>query len=236
MQSAQEVLIPDQYKENFKAHTNLEAQATKLALGIKDDSSYREACEFRVQIDKQAKAWASVIKPAVTAAHQAHKKIKDVENLVADPLEHALGTLDPAISRWRIEQESERARKQEQINRKLRQDEEDRRLAEAEELEKSGKKEEAAEVLNAPIQAPEVVLPPTTKVAGISDRVYWNAEVFDLVKLCRAIADGKASPSAVAPNMVFLGGLARSMKNAMNPEWEPKGVRAVSRNDIAGGR
>jgi len=86
------------------------------------------------------------------------------------------------------------------------------------------------------MQAPEVVLPPTTKVAGISDPVYRNAEVFDLVKLCRAIADGKASPTAVLPNMVFLGGLARSMKNAMNPEWESKGVRAVSRNDIQGGR
>jgi hypothetical protein len=229
-------LVPPQYQENYKAHTNLEAEARKLALAIKDDASYREACEFRVMIDKQKKNWAIVIKPAVSAAHQAHQKIKDVENAVAQPLGDALDILDPQISRWRVEQENQRRITQEKINAKLRKDEEDRRLAEAQALHDSGKKEEAAAILDEPIQAVEVVLPPTTKVSGISDRIYWSAEVFDIVKLCKAIGEGKVSPVAVAPNMVFLGGLARSMKSAMNAEWEPKGVRAVSRNDISGGR
>lgn len=236
MQTDDELMIPDQYRENFKAHTNMEAQAKTLALAIKDDASYRVACAFRTTIDKQLKAWTDAITPAVKAAHQAHKKIKDVENLVANPLENSIETLDPAISRWRAKEENERRLKQEAINRQLRKDEEDRRLKEAEELEKSGKKDEADAVLNEPVRAPEVVLPSTTKVEGISDRVYWSAEIFDIVKLCKAIGEGKASPSAVTANMVFLGGLARSMKNAMNAEWESKGVRAVSRNDIAGGR
>lgn len=236
MQTAEEALVPNQYQENLKAHTNLEAQAKKLALAIHDDASYREACEFRVTIDKQRKNWAIVIKPAVSAAHQAHQKIKDVENVVAEPLGNALGILDPAISRWRVEQENQRRIEQEKINAKLRKAEEDQRLAEAEALEKAGKKEEAAKVLEAPIQAPQVVLPSSTKVSGISDRTYWSCEVWDIVKLCRAIADGKASSAAVLPNMVFLNGLARSMKSAMNPEWDSKGVRAMARQDIAGGR
>lgn len=238
MQTAEQALIPNQYQENFKAHTNLEHQAKELATAIKDDASYRAACEFRIMIDKQKKNWATVIKPAVQAAHDAHKKIKDVENTVAGPLATALMLLDPAISRWRIEQENIRRLEQDKINAKLKKDEEDRRLKEAESLHESGDKEAAERVLEAPIQAPQVVLPPTTQVAGISDRTYWSAECFDIVKLCRAVADGKIDPTegVVLANMPVLNGKARQMKDAMNARWEAFGVRAVSRKDIAGGR
>jgi hypothetical protein len=237
METAETTLVvPPQYEENLKAHSNLETQAKKLALGIKDEPSYREACEFRVNVDRQKKAWAVVIKPAVQAAHQAHQRIKAVENLVAAPLDSALDILDPQISRWRVEQENARRIEQEKINRQLKKDEEDRRMKEAEELHKSGKSEEAEAILEAPIVAPQVVLPSNTKVAGISDRVYWSAEVFDLQKLCQAIAQGNVLIDAVEPNMKLLGGLARSMKDSMNAQWEKYGVRAVSRTDIAGGK
>lgn len=229
-------LIPQQYQDSFKEYTHLETKARELSLAIKDDPSYRAAAEFRKTIETQRKNWALVIKPAVQAAHLAHKKVKDVENMVDRPLNSALEILDPQISRWRVEQENQRRIEQEKINRKLRQDEEDRRIAEAEELEKSGKKEEAEAILEAPIQAPEVVLPSTTRVDGIADRTYWSADVFDIVKLCRAVADGKAPLTAVMPNMTLLGGMARSMKASMNAQWEPWGVKAVSRNDISGGR
>lgn len=235
MPNAEMSLIPPQYQDSFKTHSNLEAQARELALAIKDDATYRAACDFRINIDRQRKNWATVIKPAVTAAHQAHKEIKAVENLVDQPLGNALDILDPQITRWRVEQETARRIEQEKINRELRKQEEDRRMNEAHELHKSGKKEEAEAHLEAPIMAPEVVLPSSTKVSGISDRVYWSAEVFDIVKLCRAVADGKAPKESVIANATFFGGMARSMKSAMNPEWEPKGVRAVSRTDIAGG-
>ncbi len=109
-------------------------------------------------------------------------------------------------------------------------------MAEAEALEKSGKKEEAELILGAPITAPEVVLPSTTKMAGISDRTYWSVEVFDLIKLCRAVADGKIPTSYIQPHFINLNSLARSLKNSMNAQWQAFGVRAVSRNDIAGGR
>jgi len=229
-------LIPPEYQENFRSHSHLEARARELANAIKDDASYREACDFRITVDKQRKTWALAIKPAVQAAHLAHKKIKDVENMVDLPLSNSLDILDPQISRYRVEQENKRRIEQERINRQLREQEETNRLNEAEELEKSGKAEEAQAVLEAPIVAPEVILPSTTKVAGISDRTYWSAEVFNLKLLCKAIAEGKADPSFVLPNTTALNGMARSMKSAMNAEWEPKGVRAVSRTDIAGGR
>ena len=229
-------LIPQQYRENFKTATDLEAQAKKLALSIKDDATYREASAFRVTIDKQLKACKVIIKPTVSAAHFAHQEAKKVETTVSDPMENALEILDPQISRWRIEQENARRIEQEKINRQLQKDEEDRRLAEAEELAKSGKKEEAEAILEAPIVAPQVVLPPTTKVDGISDRTYWSADVFDLKLLCKAVAEGKADVSCVMAHMPTLNGIAKGMKAAMNAEWSSKGVRAVSRNDISGGR
>lgn len=237
MQTAETALIPNQYQENLKAHTNLETEARKLSLGIKDDASYRVACDFSIMVDKQRKNWAAVIKPAVSAAHQAHQRIKDVEKTVDAPLASALAILDPRISAWRAEQENQRRIDQEKINRKLRQDEEDRRLKEAEELEKSGSHEEAARVLEEPIQSPQVVLPSSTKVDGMQDRAYWSAEVFDMKKLCKAIAEGKADAALVLPNQPALNGMARGMKNAMNAEWSEKGVRAISRQDISrGGR
>jgi hypothetical protein len=226
-------LVPDQYRQNYESHSKIETLAKQLALAIKDESTYREACEFRVEIQSRLKGWMTVIKPAVDAAFQSHKKIKAVENKVAEPLENALGIMDPSITKWRRDQEAARQLEQEKINRELRKQEEDRRLAQAAELEKSGKHDEAKEIFEAPIEAPQVILPTATKVAGISDRTYWSAEMFDIVKLCRAIADGKADKSCVKFNETLFNGMARSMKSAMNAEWEPKGVRAISRADIA---
>jgi hypothetical protein len=229
-------VVPAQYQENFKAHTNLERQARELAAAVKDDASYRALCDFRIMIDKQRKNWALVIKPAVSAAHDAHKKIKKVETDVDGPLANALLIADPVISNWRREQENLRAIEQEKINRKFRQDEEDRRLKEAEELAKSGDHAEADRVMEAPIQAPQVVLPSSTKVAGIQDRTYWSAEVFDIQLLCKAVVDGKVDAAEVlTANLPALNAKARTMKAAMNAQWEKYGVRAVSRQDIAGG-
>jgi len=243
--NAEESMIPQQYQDSFKAHTNLEARAKELALAIKDDASYREASSFRIDIDKQLKNWAIVIKPAVQAAHEAHQKIKGVENMVEGPLDNALSILDPQIRRWRDEQENARRIEQERINRQLMKDEEDQRFAEAAELEKSGKKAEAQALMEEPIVAPEVVLPSTTKVDGIQDRTYWSAQIFDLKALCKAIGAGKApieaalGIKAIAGTVYFdnpmINGLARSMKDSMNAQWKTWGVRAVSRKDISGG-
>ncbi len=89
--------------------------------------------------------------------------------------------------------------------------------------------------MEAPIAAPEVVLPSTTKVEGIQDRTYWSAEVFDIKALCKAVIAGKAPADAIVANEKLLNGLARSMKASMNAQWKAWGVRAVSRSDIAGG-
>lgn len=228
-------VVPVEYQKQLQEFTNLERQATELAHAIKDDKSYRAACDFRIKVNEQRKAWAVAIKPSVQAAHQAHQKIKDVEKLVDRPLANSLMIVDPSISRWDTEQENLRRIQQEEINRKLKKDEEDRRIKEAEALHDSGQAEEAERVLEAPIQAPQVVLPSTTKVAGIQNKTYWSAEVWDMVKLCRAVGEGKVDPMMVLPNEPELNAMARRNKDAMNAQWEKFGVRAVSRKDIAGG-
>lgn len=235
-ENATAVAVPKQYEPNYKAHASLEERAREVARSIRDDESYRRACTFRTDVLRQQRGWNEAIKPAVRAAHEAHRAIKDVENLVALPLSHALDTLDPAISRWRVEQENARRLEQERINKKLLQDEEDRRLDQASKLAESGNVSDADALLEEPIAAPEVVLPSSTHVAGIQDRVYWSAEVFDIVKLCKAIVEGRIAKETVQANMPLLNGIARSMKSAMNGQWEMFGVRAVSRTDIAGGR
>jgi hypothetical protein len=53
----------------------------------------------------------------------------------------------------------------------------------------------------------------------------WGAEVRDIKALCRAIAEGKASPNLVTPNMPALNKLATALKETMNVP----GVRPYSR-------
>jgi len=229
-------LIPTEYQEHLKTYSQLESDARTLARAIKDERTYNEAVTFRNKILNTQRTWLTIIRPAVKAAHNAHQRVKAVENLLNKPLQGALDdSLDPAITRYRVEEENRRRIAQEQINRKLRQEEEDRRIAEAEELAKSGKLAEADEILSAPITAPEVVLPSTTKVEGIQDRTYWSVQIFDIKLLCKAVADGVIPSAYVLPNMPMLNTLSRSLKSAMNAEWKARGVEAVARKDIAGG-
>lgn len=58
--------------------------------------------------------------------------------------------------------------------------------------------------------APEVEAP--AKVAGISGRVSYSAEVISLVSLVQAVAEGKAPIECLQPDMKFLNAQARAFK------------------------
>ena len=221
------------YESYLTEHTNIELQANRLANSIKDEATYRAASTYLLDIAAMRKKWAEFIKPAVKAAHEAHAKIKAVENAVDEPLKRAAElALKPALSLFEQAEEERRRQEQERINRDLRKQDEDNRLATAEELEKSGKKAEAEAVLATPT-APEVVIPKTTTVKGISYRTKYSARVVDPSKLLDAIAKGFAPANFVEPNMKVLNGIATAMKEAVEGQWKDWGLELVKERVVS---
>lgn len=88
-------------------------------------------------------------------------------------------------------------------------------------------KEEVAAVVSEPVTVAPVVLPKATPKlqGGPVYREVWSAECVDVVVLCRAVSEGKASRECVLPNMPALNKMATALKNTMNIP----GIRAVSR-------
>jgi hypothetical protein len=148
--------------------------------------------------------------------------------------------------RKQAEEEAERKRQEELAILEAEQKaEEERLLAAAAEMEANGNKAQAEELLQvaeeraeetaqavaeiqaAPVHVAPVVVPKATpKLSG--GPVYqerWYATVTDIKTLCKAVAEGKASPECVLPNMPVLNKLAVALKRSMNVP----GVRADSK-------
>jgi hypothetical protein len=169
--------------------------------------------------------------PIKDAAHKAHAAACAAEKKLRDPVREAVGILKRAIGSWEQEQEQKRLQAQRQAEAIRAKAEEEARLALAVEAEQHGAAEETVEeILETPMVAPPVVVAPTfQRAAGVSTQQRWTVEVVDMRALCRAIADGKASPELVEPNMTALNQIARAMKQTMNIP----GVRAVPMVSVA---
>jgi chromosome segregation ATPase len=95
-------------------------------------------------------------------------------------------------------------------------------------IEKQELKAEQSESLAQSIVAP-VVQTEAPKIAGLSSREVWSAEVTDIKALCRAVADGMVSVNAVEANMSYLNKLAKMDKDQMSIP----GAKAVKETSIA---
>ncbi|OQC19793.1 MAG: hypothetical protein BWX71_02589 [Deltaproteobacteria bacterium ADurb.Bin072] len=155
--------------------------------------------------------------PIIEQAHKAHKKALEQKAKYYSPLDQASRNVKKLMSDYDEEQrriaEAE-ARRLQEIARKA---EEERRLQEAILAEEAGEKEEAAAILEEPVYVPPVqVQKATPKLqGGPVYREVWSARVTDIRALCRAVADGKASPECVMGNMPTLNRMATALKATM---------------------
>ena len=85
-------------------------------------------------------------------------------------------------------------------------------------------------VAPAPVFAPPAVVVEVPKVAGISFRVDWSAEVTDLSQLVLAVAEQRQSIGLLLPNQTALNQMARALKGSMRVP----GVEAVSKRITTG--
>jgi len=186
----------------------------------------------------------TMCRPVINAHHQAHKLAMDEFKRGDVPLASAENNLKIALLTWDSEQEKKRrieqARLQKEAEDRAREEsrkaEEERRLQEAVAAVEAGNKEEAEQILAAPMVVPEVYVPPvvlattTPKVEGISKRQVWKCDVTDKMVLIKAIAAGHVPLAAIEPNTVFLGQQARSLKS----EMKYPGVRVWPEDSLAG--
>ena len=153
-------------------------RAKELAVAIKNDASYRDAAEYLIQVKGFRKRVEEVFGPIVKSSHAAWKAACDLRKKADSPLDQAETILQPALDKFRRAQEAIRAEKEAKLQAEARKRAEDERLAAAIEADKNGKSEEAEALIQAPVQAPVVVLPKATpKVEGASVRRTWKARV-----------------------------------------------------------
>lgn len=187
------------------------------AVVVKDAESYTAAGVMWKTIKDMMKEVSDTFDPIIEQAHKAHKKALEQKAKYYSPLDQASRNVKKLMSDYDEEQrriaEAE-ARRLQEIARKA---EEERRLQEAILAEEAGEKEEAAAILEEPVYVPPVqVQKATPKLqGGPVYREVWSARVTDIRALCRAVADGKASPECVMGNMPILNRMATALKATM---------------------
>ena len=172
--------------------------------------------------------------PIISKAHQAHAEALKQKRRITDPLTRAESLLKRNMGSYIQEQQ----RKQREEERRLREEAErvaaEAREVEIEEAEATGATtEEVAAIIQAPLRvAPVVTAPATPRMQGISSRENWKAEVTNLLALIKFVAANPQFANLLQPNTVAIGGMARSMRSAMNIP----GIKVWSESNIAAKR
>lgn len=200
-------------------------------IAIRDQVSYQTAANLLLDIAALKKEIVSHHEPIKKAAFEAHRAAVAAEKRLLDPLQQAETILKRGIGAWEMEQERIRLEEQRRAEEETQRAEEQLRLEMAAQAEDEGAPPEVAEqILQTPLPIPKPVVAPTfNRVAGVSTRQNWRAEVTDIRALCKAVAEGRASVQFVQPNLPALNQVARAMKETFNIP----GCRAVPDTTVA---
>lgn len=206
------------------------------AIEITDQETYTSAGMLWKAIGEMIKEVKDTFDPICEAAHKAHKAATAKRSKYLDPLTASHKSVKGLMEAYDREQERIRQAEQRRIEEEARKAEEERLLMEAiaaeEELKAQGltaeeAKAEVEAIISQPVYVPPPVVPKATPKleGGPVFTTRWSAECFDIRLLCKAIAEGKASPECVTANMPTLNRMATSLKSTMNIP----GVRAISK-------
>ena len=192
------------------------------AIIIKSNDDFLKAGEILTVIKSLRKEIDTTFDPIITKAHEAHKEAIAQKKKVDAPLIEAEGIIKPRMAAWNTEQERIRREEEDRLREIARKQEEERRLKEAVAAEQAGNKEEAEAIIEAPIEAPPVVVQKTTpKVAGVSFRKKWTFRVTDPLKVPREY---------LTVDEVKIGGVVRAMEGKINIP----GVEVYSEDVVSG--
>lgn len=198
-------------------------QAKQIA-AIKTNDDYTRAGQILLTIKDIRKKIEATFKPIKQKMDAAKKEVLDQEKAADKPLLEAEAWIKPLISGYLIEQERIRKAEEDRLREIARKEEEERQLQAAIEAEQNGSKEEAEEIISAPVQAAPVVVPKTVpKVAGISQRENWDFEI---------VSESLLPRQYLMPNLVAIRQVVRGLKGNANIP----GVKVFKTSSIAAGR
>lgn len=209
--------------------------------------------ELTAPLDTLKKQWMDFFRPALDSLEQAEKILKNAmlaydrkkEDERKDAEKKAREAAEAERIRLRkIAEEKEKAERaaREEMARKEREAQNARNAKERAELlaqaevmraaaEAADLEAAAAEIAATMVPTPVVIAQPV-KVAGVSTRSVWTAEVYDLPALIAAVAAGAAPPAALLPDMKVLNKMAVALHDALSIP----GVRAIEEKSMAVGK
>ena len=203
------------------------------ALAIVSPESYTFGADLLLGIKDLRKRIADTFGPHVKRAFDAHRALVAEQRTAEAPLMDAERIIKDRLRAYDDEQERIRREEARRLEAIARQQEAERQLAAALAAEAAGDTTEADAIINeAPAPVVVQVEKATPKVAGISYRETWAAEVTDLAALVRHVAAHPEHANLLTANQTALNALARGLKAAMSIP----GVRAVATRDVAAGR
>lgn len=211
---------------NTKQANEYNAKALELTtqakqLTIKSQPDLERAADLRKTIKDMGKNLEEARKKITSPLDVARKAVMDLFRGPAEALASAEITLNKAITTYTSEQERLRLEAEVKLRRQAEAEEKRKREALEERARKAaeaGKAEKAEELLQkaAEVQVVAPTLAPTIqKVAGLSFRENWFAEVVDFMALVKAVAEGKAPMNFIMPNSTVLNSQARATKDSM---------------------
>ncbi len=219
------------YEELEPETVTLAAQAETLV--VIDDATLERAGELIKDAHGRKKFIEDVFEPMRVSAKNTYDEVRALIQRATEPLEKVKDILSTKGSSYLAERE--RRMREEAQRRELiaKQQAEEQALAQAAEAERMGDKELAAQILAEgvdPLMQPSA---PSADYAinlvGLKYTEHWSAEVIDLAKLVKAVAEGKQPITLLAANQTALNQMARAQKGAMNVP----GVRPVKKENLS---
>lgn len=180
------VPVPEEERDlEQKALTLTERAAT---LAVTDQPGYEAANELL----RAAKAGESAVRDyfaeIVDRAHKAWKGLVAKREEALAPWIAAKDAIESEMGRYVLAEAERRKAEQRRLEEEARRRAEEEKLAEAIHLEEQGATEEAAAVLDTPVEAPVVIMPAAPKAENLSTTFTFAAEVVEFERMVCYIA------------------------------------------------
>lgn len=210
----------------YKRVTDLDTQIKTFAR-IASVEDYEIVGQIGREAAKVAKEATEFYKPETDRLYRLWNDKTTERAKIVNPAERIKDLAGRLTGEWQVEQERLRMEEQRRREEQERQRAEAEQLAEAAALELEGRHEEAEAMIEAPVvPAPVMVNSIVPKVSGMSKpRDNYQAEIFDMKALAKAVGAGKVPVEMIEGNMTNLNAMAKVRKEGLNYP----GVRVVNR-------
>jgi len=206
-------------------------RARAAAIAIVDAPSFTIAGNLYTEIKGRMKKVHKILDPFVDRAYKAYKADYAERDRYLAPLEEAEALLKKPLGEWQAAEKRKQEEAQRALEAQARKEAEEAQIAQAEAAAAAGNKEMAEEIISQPTVAAPVVAPKIVpKVAGLSFRDSYSAQVTDLKALLKGVLEGTVPMAAIEANQSFLNTQARALK----AELKYPGVRVLNNNTPVG--